>query len=125
MLKIWYNSSGKENREVNHIDKVLSYSLENVSVILVYLEENMKTNKREKVVDDVEKAVGEVIDLPENVETPVFQEITSKKRRPSILRSLLLEHTPVEYKMLRQAAKDLRDKLLFVDGVAKVKKRLS
>lgn len=113
----------KKIREVNHINKVLSYSMENVSVILVYLDENMNSNKRKKVVDDVEKAVKEVTDLPENVETPVFKEITSEETQAIDIAIIATGNTVVDYKILRQAAKDLRDKLLFVEGVARVDKK--
>ncbi len=111
----------KKIREVNRIDKVLSYSLENVSVIIVHLEENLRN--RQKIVDDIEKAVDSVKDLPATVEDPVFEEITSEETPAIDIAIMASGNTEVDYKYLRQAAKDLREKLLFLEGVATVEKQ--
>ena len=105
----------KELREVTGIDEIKSTSRENVSVINVQLDPNVK-NKR-KVVNDIQRAVDRVQNLPTEMEDdPVVFELTTDET-PVILVSLsglLSEHD------LQEQADMLEDRILDLIGVASV-----
>lgn len=110
----------KEIRGVVGLDKVLCYNIENVSVIVAYIEENVSDKK--KVVDDIKDAVQRVTDLPDSAEEPLVEEITTEET-PAIDIALMIDgEDSVSYAKLRATAKKLEDELLFVDGVASVDK---
>jgi len=63
----------KEIREVSGIEELISDSRENLSYILVKIDPDLE---KEKVVDDIQKAVDRVGDLPEEVkEDPLVEDI--------------------------------------------------
>lgn len=59
----------KKLREVDGLDKVRSYNIENVSVIAIYLEDNIPDKK--SIVQDIKDKVESVSTLPEQAERPV------------------------------------------------------
>jgi multidrug efflux pump subunit AcrB len=69
----------KKLREVDGIDKIRSYNIENVSVIAAYIDE--KASDKAQVVEDIKDAVDLVEDLPANAEKSVVEEITTDKNR--------------------------------------------
>lgn len=107
----------KELKEVDDIEEMSSVSREGVSTIVLKLEADVK-NKR-KVVDDIQTAVDRVDDLPRDAEKPIVNDITSKNF-PVIIVAVSGE---VAEKELQEAARDLEDKILDIEGVARVDRR--
>ena len=66
-----------EIRTVDGIDSVEAYSLENLSMIVVRLDERLSEAEVDRVVIDLQQAVNRVRDLPKEAEVPVVRELTS------------------------------------------------
>lgn len=112
----------KKLREIGGIDKVVDHSLENCSFFVVYLEDNLTKSKRAKIIDDIKNAAKSINDFPPNVGMPEVTEITTEKTKAIDIALMTGKKGDAAYGELRQTAKSLRNKLLFVDGVAEVKK---
>jgi multidrug efflux pump subunit AcrB len=105
----------KELREVSDVDEIVSTSNDGISSIIVRVPSSVKN--LQKVVNDVQKAVDRVTNLPEDVdERPVVTEITSGE--------IPVLKVAVSGKMdeftLRGHADELRDLLEDIDGVSSV-----
>ncbi|MCB1194161.1 MAG: efflux RND transporter permease subunit [Leptospiraceae bacterium] len=112
----------KKLRSVTNIDKVRSYNLENVSVIMVFLIEGVKNTK--KVVDDIKDAVDSA-ELPGNAIKPTVREITTEKQEVISLSLSLKKNgsNPTEdYRKLRDTAKAFEDRLIQLKNVADIEK---
>lgn len=100
--------------KVNNLDRVKSSSLENLSLIYVFIDPDSKD--REKTKDEVIRAVLRVQDLPPEVEDmPEIEEIKSSNM-PVVEVSLVGDN----YKNLRELAKNITEDLKQFDGVADV-----
>lgn len=114
----------KELRSVTGIDRVKAYNMENVSVIIAYMDPAL--DDTDDVVDDINKAVGLVTDLPENADRPEIEEITTEIQ-PVIDIALSLKksdgpYTTEMYRELRKTARHLEDEIYEIDGVAEVER---
>lgn len=107
----------KKIREVDNIDKVRSYNVENVSVIVVYIYD--KVENKPQVVQDIKDAVELVENLPESAEKPLVKEI---KIQNSPILDIAIRGTSedVPYLEIRKAADELEDMLLDIKGVAEI-----
>ncbi len=107
----------KKLKRVDGIEEISSSSLENLSSITLKLSPEVKNE--DKVVNDIQRAVDRVKNLPEGVEETEVEEI-SMKEMPVIevsLRSRLPERKLQEY------AEALQDRLEEIEGVAAVNRR--
>lgn len=102
----------KKLREVNGIDKLRAYNIENASVVVCFL--LPETRNKDKVVQDIKDAVERVTNLPAAADKPTVEQITSEKT-PALSIALCLPTdgpvTDAQYRELRAAAKDLEDSL--------------
>lgn len=69
----------KELRTVDGIDRVQSFSIENRSLIIIRLNEDLSSREKIKVVNDVQQAVNRVQDLPDEAEKSIVEEMTSDR----------------------------------------------
>lgn len=114
----------KKLREVGGIDKVTSFNIENVSMIVVYIDPDATSTAHKKTVDDVKDAVDSVDNLPDKAERPIVEEITLDKA-PAIDISVALAGDKMDdesYRELRKTARALEDYIYEIDGVAEVTK---
>lgn len=109
----------KKLRSVSGIDKVRSYNIENVSVLVVYLKEHLTKTSKKKAIDDIRDAVDLVENLPSGAQKPVVEEITTDTM-PSIDVAIYGRTEDVTYGQTREAADDLEDFLYDIEGVAEV-----
>jgi multidrug efflux pump subunit AcrB len=112
----------KKLRSVANIDKVRSYNLENVSVIMIFLKEGLKNTK--KVVDDIGDSVASTR-LPDNAIKPTVREITTEKQEVISLALTLKDKSsdPIaDYRILRTSAKSIEDRLIQLKDVAEIEK---
>ncbi|MCB1202121.1 MAG: efflux RND transporter permease subunit [Leptospiraceae bacterium] len=112
----------KQLRSVGNIDKVRSYNLENVSVIMIFLTEGQKDTQ--KIVDDIKDAVS-LAQLPDNANKPTVSEITTEKQQVIDLAFTLKQPTnsPIsDYKKLRDIAKEYEDRLFQIKEIAEVQR---
>lgn len=101
-------------RTVTGIDRVESFSLENQSLIVLRLEEDLSEREKDKTVDEIYQAVSRVEDLPEVADKPVVQELTSD--RPLISVSV----AGGEDEARDHFAEELKDLIEELDGVSRV-----
>jgi multidrug efflux pump subunit AcrB len=109
----------KKLREVDGIDKVRSYNIENVSVLAIYLDDD--NGDKAAVVQDIKDAVESVDNLPDNAERPEVKELKFDKK---MLIDIAVYGTKpgTPYRKIREAAKHLEDFLYEIDGIAEVEK---
>ena len=107
----------EEIKEISGIDRVTSYSMENISVIDVVVD--MDEGDQEQVVREIREAVNSVTGLPDEVdEKPTVTEINS-----SIFPVIEIGFSGVNgYRELREFARRFEKKLENLDGVASVDK---
>jgi multidrug efflux pump subunit AcrB len=109
----------KKLRVVSGIDKVRSYNIENVSVLVVFLQEKLTNVQKKKAVDDIRDAIDLVDNLPSGAQKPVVEEITTDTM-PSIDIAVFGKSEDVTYAQVREAADDLEEFLYDIEGVAEV-----
>ncbi|HON80225.1 MAG TPA: efflux RND transporter permease subunit [Spirochaetota bacterium] len=109
----------KKLRSISGIDKVRSYNVENVSVVVAYLDDTLRTEMKDKAVQDIRDAVDLVNNLPSTAMTPVVEEITFETT-PAIDIAVYGKKDGVPYKEIREAANDLEDFLYDINGVGEV-----
>lgn len=108
----------KELKEVDDIEEIKSSSNEGISTIILKIDPD--TRDKDKVVNDIQKAVDRVTDFPEGVDKrPEVIEITSK-HIPVIKVSLSGKLNEFD---LRQLADNLKEQLEDIDGVASVNRQ--
>lgn len=105
-----------EINEVDGIKEMTSVSEENISSIIIEIEPNAKN--KNKIVNEIQRAVDRVNDLPDDAEDPVVDEIDTGEI-PIIQVSMsgdVDEHT------LRHYAEALEDKLIDIPAVSSINK---
>lgn len=107
----------KKLRSVSGLDKVRSYNVENVSLIVAYISDNAKDKK--KVVQDIKDAVEQVSGLPAAAYKPLVTEITFDNKIVTSV-AFVGKDDNVPYDKIRKFAKLSEDFFYDVDGVAKV-----
>jgi multidrug efflux pump subunit AcrB len=112
------NKIEEELKQVDGLDTVSSFSMEDISVIKLKLDAD--SSDKDKVKSDVRDAVSHVSDLPVEVdEKPLVDEITTATGIPIIEVGLTGK---VEYKILREWARRIEKALQDVTGVASLRK---
>lgn len=107
----------KELRDVDNIKDIYSASTDGASMIILQMSED--ASDRRKIVDDIQKAVDRVVNLPEGVkDRPLVTEITSKQI-PVIKIGVSGKMDEFE---LRRWADELKEDLEVLDGVASVRR---
>lgn len=111
------NKIEEELKTVTGIDNFVSYSMENVSLIMVTLDINI--DDQDKIKSDVREAVSRVTEFPEEVtESPMVTEMSSSDWE--IIEVGLTGDIP--YRDLRDRARLFEKKLQDVPGVSHLKK---
>jgi multidrug efflux pump subunit AcrB len=104
-------------REVDGLDKVRTYNIENVSVVVAYISDT--ASDKPGIVQSIKDAVGMTENLPSKAEKPVVKEIKlDKKMVLNIAVSGARDNVP--YWKIREAADDLKDFIYEIEGVAEV-----
>lgn len=112
------NEVEKELKEVDGIDKYTSFSMENISIVHIWIDRGMRD--KDKVKTDIRDAVSRVSTLPVEVdEDPVVEEITTSASIPVIEVGLTGD---VPYPLLRTVARRAEKALLALPGVRSVNK---
>ena len=112
------NEIEEELKEVDGIDRYTSFSMENISIVHIWIDREMRDEN--KVKTDVRDAVSRVSALPVEVdEDPVVEEITTSASIPVIEVGLTGD---VPYSLLRTAARQAEKALLALPGVRSVNK---
>lgn len=112
------NAIEEELKEVDGIEKLTSFSMENISIVHVRLDPAAKDKK--KVKTDVRDAVSRVTGLPPEVdEAPLVEELTTATGIPIIEIGITGK---VGYGTLREIAKRAERELLNLPGVASLTK---
>lgn len=106
-----------EIKEVRDVEKYLSNSIENFSVVYVWIDQ--EADDRDQVKDDIRRAVDQVTDLPKEVtEKPKVEEL--KSSNVAVL-EVAISGTAEEF-VLRKFAKDVEDDIKEINGVGSVEK---
>ncbi len=108
----------KELREVDDIDEMGSVSVEGLSLIILKIDPDAPDNDR--VVNDIQRAVEEAQDLPEDLRDEPRVREAQVRNTPIVEVSLSGELTETE---LRQLAVNLETEILDLSGVASVARK--
>ncbi len=112
------NEIEEELKEVDGIDRYTSFSMENISIVHIWIDREMRD--KNKVKTDIRDAVSRVSALPVEVdEDPVVEEITTSASIPVIELGLTGD---VPYSLLRTVARRAEKALLALPGVRSVNK---
>lgn len=112
------NKIEEELKEVDGIDEMTSFSMENISVVHLKLDRDYRDTK--KIKTDVRDAAARVSDLPTEVdEEPLVEEITTASGIPIIEVGLTGN---VAYVILQEVARQAEKSLRNVPGVASLTK---
>jgi multidrug efflux pump subunit AcrB len=103
-----------EIRTLDSIDRVESYSVENLSMIVVRIDDRLSDTEVDRAVVDVQQAVNRVRDLPKETEVPVVREITSND--PIVLLGVAGGTLEARDRL----AEDLEDAIKNLPGMSKV-----
>lgn len=103
-----------EIRTVDGLDRIESYSVENLSIIVVRLDDRLSEAEVDRAVVDLQQAVNRVRNLPKEAEVPVVREITSNE--PIVM----LAVTGGSLQARDQLAEDLEDAIKNLPGMSKV-----
>lgn len=122
--KLVTNPIEDQVKEVDGIKEFRSTSVENLSVVTVTIDPD--EDDTQKVIDDIRSAVDRTEDLPDDAETPILVELTSS-RTPVIEVSVSRIKQNGDFllteKELRDQAQVLEDRLLDIEGVARIARR--
>ncbi|MCB1139679.1 MAG: efflux RND transporter permease subunit [Leptospiraceae bacterium] len=122
--KLVTNPIEDQIKEVDGIKEFRSTSVENLSVVTVTIDPD--EDDTQKVIDDIRSAVDRTEDLPDDAESPIVVELTSS-RTPVIEVSVSRVKKDGTFllteKELRDQAQVLEDRLLHIDGVARIARR--
>ncbi|MCP5464465.1 MAG: efflux RND transporter permease subunit [Deltaproteobacteria bacterium] len=105
-----------EIETVVDLDRTISNSLENLSIIYVWVDPDAQDP--DEVKDEVRRAVDRVQDLPSVVEKPLIDEL--KSSNVSVVEIAISGEA--DESILRKVARDLEDEIKEVDGVGSVEK---
>ncbi len=112
------NEIEEELKEVDGIDRYTSFSMENISIIHIWIDREMRDPN--KVKTDIRDAVSRVSNLPVDVdEDPVAEEITTSTAIPIIEVGLTGD---VPYALLRTVARRAEKALQALPGVRSITK---
>ena len=110
-------------RQVDHITELYSNSIESRSFVICKLDPDLKN--KDKSVNDIRDAVSYVSDLPEEAEDPIVLELSSTMV-PVLEMSIFNKkgiHSDADEMELRRIVKVFEDRLLELNGVAKIDKQ--
>jgi multidrug efflux pump subunit AcrB len=111
------NKIEKELKNVDGLDRVTSISLENASMIHVFVDPDVKD--QDEVKSEVRNAVGRVTDFPPEVtESPTITDVSTASQMQVIEVGV---SGNVPYKVLREYARQFEMKLRDVPGVSHLK----
>lgn len=101
-------------RSVSGVDRAESWSLENLSIVVLRIDEDLTDREKDKAVNDLYQAAQRVEDLPDLADKPIVQELTAD--RPLITLSVAGGTDEARDRF----AEELKDQLEEVDGVSRV-----
>ncbi len=104
-----------ELNEIDGIDEMRSVSVEGLSILLVQLDPDARN--KPKIVNDIQRAVDRVSDLPDEADDPVVEEVETHN-----LPIMIVTLTGPDIWQLRETAESLEDLLEDLPGVASVNK---
>jgi multidrug efflux pump subunit AcrB len=111
------NKIEDELEGVSGLKKTTSFSMENVSVIVVSVDPD--GGDRDEIIDDVREAVSRVTDFPEEVTEEPLVEQWKTSMLPIVEVGISGD---LPYRELRELAKSFEDRLLGLSGVSRVEK---
>lgn len=109
-----------ELREIDGIEALNSRSLESLSYITIKLDPDL--DNKDKTISDITNAIDRIDDFPEDAEDPLVVELNMHQQpvlNISVLNKNGIENDRDEFE-LRRHAKILEDRLLNINGVARI-----
>jgi multidrug efflux pump subunit AcrB len=101
-------------RTVSGVDRAESFSLENLSIVVLRIDEDLTEREKDKAVNDLYQAAQRIEDLPDLADKPIVQELTAA--RPLITVSVAGGDDEARDRF----AEEFKDLLEEIDGVARV-----
>ncbi len=110
----------EELEDIPGVSRLASYSVPNVSNIFVKFREDLDRVEYEAAFQEVRSRLDRVADLPAETEEPLLTRLTLSEVWP-IVQVVIVDEGGVSERVIREVARDLKDVLRTVSGVAKVK----
>jgi len=110
-----------ELQGIRGIDRVVSDSRPNRSSIIVKFKEDLADEEVDRAFNDIRAALERIDDLPEDAERPVLHRQTVFEIFPVM--SVAVGYDVPERDQVARAARELREELLAIDGIAKIDER--
>lgn len=107
---------------IRGIDRIVSDSRPNRSSILIKFKEDLTDRDVDRAFDDIRAALQRLDDLPEDAEDPVLQRQTVFEIFPLVSVAVGYARPGLE-PVARAVARELREELLEIDGVSKIRDR--
>lgn len=109
----------KKLRSISDLKKVRSYNVENVSLVVIFIEDKAKDKK--KVVQDIKDAVEQVENLPSSAQKPLVTELNLDTFELVYI-AFTGKNDKVPYSKLREFATKSEDFFYDIEGIAEVEK---
>jgi multidrug efflux pump subunit AcrB len=125
-------------KEITGIDELESYSIDNRSDIVVFLDPDYEDS--DEIINEIRRAVDGITDLPDDMLRPVITEVTSRKRpigtivisstkknkdspkQKKLSSKTVIKDKDVEYSRLRAVVDNLADRLNTLEPIAETVK---
>ncbi|MCZ6785646.1 MAG: efflux RND transporter permease subunit, partial [Planctomycetota bacterium] len=107
---------------IRGIDRVVSESRPNRSSIVIKFKENLSDDDVDRAFQDIRSELDRIDDLPEDAEKPLLRRQTIFEIFPLTTVAVSFDDPELEAEA-RRVARDLREQLLTIDGVAKIDDR--
>ncbi len=109
----------KKLRSISNLDKVRSYNVENLSLLVVYIED--KAKNKAKTIQDIKDAVEQVDNLPSSARTPLVAEVTFDTTEIMSI-AFTGKSSDIPYSKLREFANHAEDYFYDIKGIGEVEK---
>lgn len=110
----------KQLRSVTYLDKVRSYNVENMSQVVVFIEDTAPNKK--DIIQDIKDVVEQVSGLPSAAMKPVVSEVKLDTTEVLSVAFTAKEGEDVSYSKLREYTKQCEDFFYNIEGIAKIEK---
>lgn len=110
----------EEIEDARGVDRIVSVSQPDVSVITVKFREDVSEAQYEAAFDDLRTRMERVTDLPDDAKRPILERVSTDELMP-LVQVAVINVGDVEEMVLRRVALDLKDELRSIPGVTQVR----
>lgn len=129
---LWFGASSEETErlitrkieeeieDIRGCDRIISISQPDLSVITVKFREDISQSDFEAAFEDLRSRLDRVTDLPEDVEEPRLERVSTDEVMP-LVQVAVVNQGGIQESMIRRIAIDLKDRVRALEGVTRVR----